>query len=128
MVSSDRGSGRVVFNVPLAAGTYAPEALYMKNVETTSPQGLMSWVYQLRVLVEALVATAVVEIQVLPIGADPSSNAAWIPSGLMMNAAGLWPQGTNAQFAYELAGWQGVRLMAKSGGTAGAMAITAFWL
>lgn len=127
MFTSDRGSARVVFNVPAAAGTFAPEALYLKNVEQTTPDGLMSWVYQLRVLVESLIATAVAEIQVLPIGADPRSEAAWVPSGLTMNAVGLWPQGTNAQFAYEMAGCRGVRLKVKSGGTAGPMPITAFW-
>jgi hypothetical protein len=119
VIDSDRGCARVSFTVPVGAGIYAPEEIYCK-VEPTAPSGYYSIVSQLRVLIENLIATAVVEIWVLRVGGNAASAGDWFYSGISHNAAGL-------SALIELASIQGVKLRAKSGGTAGAMLVDAFW-
>lgn len=119
-MNADIGSARVVFTVPVGAAAFAPEALYLKVLEPGTPNGLFNVVRKLRILVEALVATATVAVELLKVGGNPALAADWVDSGIVINAAGL-------ATLIELAGAHGVRIRAKSGGTAGAMAIDAWW-
>lgn len=114
------GEGRISFTVPAGAGAYAPEELFLKILDMASPGGLYHRVRQLRILVENLIATAVVEVWILRQGGDPTNNAHWFNSGTNVVAAGL-------AALIELAGVRGVKLRCKSGGTAGAQAVSAWW-
>lgn len=114
------GEGRLSFTVPAGAGAYAPEELFLKILDMTSAGGLYSKIRTLRILVENLVATAVVEVWILRQGGDPTNAAHWFFSGTNVVAAGL-------SALIELAGVRGVKLRCKSGGTAGAQAVSAWW-
>jgi hypothetical protein len=117
------GDARTSFTVPAGAGGYAPEEVYLKVLETDTPKGLYQKVRALRILIEALVATAVVEVWILRQGGDPSNAAHWFFGGaaLSHNVVGL-------SGLFELAGINAVKLRAKSGGTAGAMPVSAWWV
>lgn len=117
------GDARTSFTVPGGAGAYAVEEMYLKVLETDTPKGLYQKIRQLRILIEALIATAVVEIWILRQGGDPSNAAHWFFAGATFshNAAGLSP-------LFELAGVNAVKLRVKSGGTGGAMPISAWWV
>lgn len=119
-VAGDRGEARASFTVPAGAGAYAPEEIYLKLPESNVPAGLYDLVSQLRILIEALIATAVVEVWILRMGGDPSSAGDWFNSGISQNAAGL-------SALIEMSSAAGIKLRAKSGGTAGNMPVTVFW-
>jgi hypothetical protein len=114
------GQARSTFVVPVGAGGYAPEEIFLKVLEPSSAGGLYHKIRTLRILIEALIATAVVEVWVLRVGGDPTNAAHWFFSGVSHNAVGLSP-------LIELAGWAAVKLRVKSGGTAGNMPISAAW-
>lgn len=109
---------RIIFAVPVGAGGYAPEILYL-NVDNAA-KSLMDIVLELRFAIENLIATAVVEVDILRVGGDPTVAGDWILNVQNKNTAGLAD-------LLALAGWQGVRIRAKSGGTAGNMAVSAAW-
>lgn len=122
MLGEIRGSGRVTFNVPAAAGTYAPEVLYCAPASTqrpTSPGGFDP-IDTLSVLLEAVPPTsAQVEIDLL-IGTDPADPASWYVNAATATLTGLHD-------ALLLSGYRGARLRCKSGGTAGTLAVSASW-
>lgn len=107
-----------VFNVPAGAGAYAPEVLYL-NVDNDK-RSIMDLVGRLSVLLVNLIATVAVEVDLLKPGADPSLPGSWRLAMKSYNTLGI-------QALLELANWQGVRIRAKSGGTAGAQEIDAEW-
>lgn len=121
MQNADEGSARVSFTVPAGAGAYAPEELFFKVLENDKPEGLYRKIRQLRLLIENLIATAVVEVWVLRHGGNVNVAGDWFYSTLSHNLAGV-------SALLELAGCTKVKLRAKSGGTGGAMAVSAFWV
>jgi hypothetical protein len=120
MQNLDEGSARAVFTVPAPAGNYAPEELYFKVLETDKAEGLYRKIRALRILVENLIATAVVEVWALRHGGDVMKAADWINTGISHNLVGM-------SALIELAATTKVKLRAKSGGTGGNMAVSAFW-
>lgn len=119
---NNSGQMRQTFNIPAAAGNYAPEELFLKVLEPGSAAGLYQKVRQLRILLEAAPpAGGVIEIWVLRVGGDPTNIAHWFNSGINVNAVGL-------SALIELAGVNGARLRAKSGGAVGAVAVDAWWV
>lgn len=120
MQNGDEGSARAVFTVTAAAGVYAVEELFLKVLETDKAEGLYRKIRRLRVLLENLVATCVVEIWALRHGGNVATAADWINTGLSHNAAGM-------SALFELAASTRIKLRAKSGGTAGNQAVSAFW-
>lgn len=130
--------GRQTFTVPAGAGTFAPERLYCRtdtpasddatNAVKPSKRGLLDTVEALRVLVEGVLpATAVVVVELLKVGGTADLDADWIDSAITGIVQGLNPSGANASQPFWLAEWAGVRIRVKSGGTAGAVAISASW-
>lgn len=121
MQNFDEGSARCPsFAVPVGAGGYAPEELFLKVQETDVPEGAYRKIRQLRILIENLIATAVIEVWALRHGGDVKNAAHWFNTGLSHNVVGLGA-------LMELACLTKVKLRAKSGGTAGNMAVSAFW-
>jgi hypothetical protein len=114
----NRGERRITFNVPAANGTYAPEILYL-NSDNDVRTG-MDLVKQLTQNIGALPAGAAIEVDLLRGGGAATNGADWIAAVKSNNAAGL-------AGPLDLGGWRGVRLRAKSGGTAGAVDVDATW-
>lgn len=120
MQNGDEGSARASFTVPAGAGAYAPEELFLKVQETDTAEGAYRKIRRLRMLLETLVATAVIEVWALRAGGDVKNAAHWFNTLISHNLAGMSP-------LIELAATTKVKLRAKSGGTGGAMAVSAFW-
>lgn len=108
----------VSFAVPLAAGAYAPEVLYL-NVDN-DVRSLPDLVNELTTYISALPAGATLEVDLLKTGGAPGTAGDWYLAAKSFNAAGL---GTTTT----LSGWRGVRLRAKSGGTAGTLTADVSW-
>lgn len=114
-----RGARTLDFTVPAANGTYAPEILYC-NVDNDARTG-MDVVSQLSAAVTQLPAGATLEVSILKIGGQPKVDGDWIATGTSYAAVGLGA-------LLGLAAWSGVRLRAKSGGTAGTATVHASWM
>lgn len=118
------GYARVTFAVPAGSGSYAPEELITRQ----GPSLVLDKVSRLAVYVESLPATAEIEVDLLKPGADPRLAASWILDSQSLVAVGLVYWGASAEHAHlDLAGWPGIRLRAKSGGTAGDSIVSASW-
>jgi hypothetical protein len=107
-------SKRHTFAIPEGAGDYAPVDLVLNEGGGDRP------VYDCSVLVEALPATATVEVWLLRVGGDFDTEAHWINSGVDYDAVGL-------QSLLQLGAWAGVKLRGKSGGTDGDATISVSW-
>jgi hypothetical protein len=115
---------RVVFNVPLTSGQYAPEVLYLYEDKTKPPDNTtaaMDFVSSLVAVLESdPPAGAVVEVDLLRVGGNARNAGDWLTAMATANARGVYePLPFN--------GWFGVRLRAKSGGTAGTLAVSVAW-
>lgn len=110
---------RITFAVPAGAGLYAPEIIYL-NVDNLPKTGMDS-IIEMRAAIEALPATAIVEVDLLRIAGNPTVAGDWILNVQNKNAVGLMD-------LLALAGWVGVRIRAKSGGTAGDAIVNVAWL
>lgn len=114
---------RVNFTVPAGAGSYAPEVLELKQGDTGpgAPVTLWDHVDELREMVEALPATAQIEVDLLIAGKSGAQVADWLLNVTApLTATGLGP-------IVQLAGWYGVRVRAKSGGTGGTATVSVSW-
>lgn len=110
------------FVVPAGAGDYAPEVLYLGP--ENDPKGGLDAVDEIQGLIRSLPATAVLEIDLKkPGGGDPSLDASWNLNVSAFAAAAAGPFGL-----LKLAGWQGVRFRAKSGGTGGNLVLDLSWI
>lgn len=99
--------GRSDFTVPVTNGNYAPEAIIFPGRHVS-----------ISVMVEALPASATIELWLLKAGLPPSSSVAdYVYSGKNFTATG--------HTMVELASWSGLMLRAKSGGTAGTATVSA---
>jgi hypothetical protein len=105
------------FAVPGGAGVYAPEILYLAQDEN-HPQS--DDVSEVTLFIESLPATAVVEVDLLQPGGVETVAVDWIVAAQSHNAIGL-------KAVLQLANWRGVRVRAKSGGTAGSAVVHASW-
>lgn len=114
MIGLTHGMARATFTVPAAAGAYASQEIHLRQ-----HQGSYDHVQALRVLVEDDPPTgAVVELDLLRAGGSPETD--WVTATITYNAKGLGA-------LVELAGWRGVRVRAKSGGTAGNLPVSVSW-
>lgn len=100
--------------VPLTAGNYAPEEIIFAG-RTSSDVGQHS-ITGLTVLIEATVAAMVLEIWLLKVNGDPTNAAHYFNSGLTITNGG------KVLFAEV----EGVKIRAKSGGTAGTAIVNAW--
>lgn len=122
MIRGRPNNRSVTFTVPLAAEAYAPEVLYLSP--SNNPLEGLDYVDQLRVLVRSLPAACEIQIDLKKPGSgDPTLDASW---NLDVGVAALVAAGLAALLEY--AGWPGVRIRAKSGGTAGAAIVDASWI
>ncbi|MFL5912765.1 MAG: hypothetical protein ACJ768_19640 [Gaiellaceae bacterium] len=106
------------FAVPAAAGTYAPEVLYL-NVDGDA-RSLPDQVAELTLAIESLPAGAQLEIDVLKPGLQSNLDASYVLAAKVYAIVGL-------QTPLALSEWKGVRIRAKSGGAAGAAAAHVSW-
>jgi hypothetical protein len=106
----------VAFVVPAGAGAYAPEILYLNrdNRVTTSPDE----VGEMQLYIASLPASATVEVDLLAPGESFS--------GTLRTAAQTYTA-NGLTSVLSLAGWRGVRIRVKSGGTGGTATLDASW-
>lgn len=109
---------RFSFTVPAGAGSFAPEILYL-NAESNI-KALFDMVSEMTAFIEALTATVTLEVDLLKPGGDPNVAGDWYTAVRSWNAAGI-------QTLFQLARWYGVRVRAKSGGTAGTTILALSW-
>lgn len=100
------GSLRTTFTVSVNSGTYAAERITLPTVPLTG----------VTALIEALPASATVELWFLRAGGNPADDDDYLLSGLDRDSAGAstWP----------LAGYVGAQIRAKSGGTEGDVVVS----
>lgn len=106
---------RQTFVVPATAGQYAPEVLYCR-----ASSAIQDRVRRVSVFVESLPTLAQIEVEVLKRGGDPTNSGDWLSGPVYLNATGLAED-------LNFADWLGVRLRAKSGGSAGSAVVDATW-
>jgi len=122
MMRGRPNSRTVTFAVPAGNGDYAPEVLYL--APTNDPKSGLDCVEQVRALVRSLPTSAEVEIDLRkPGGGDPTLDASW---NLDIGITSIAAAGLTALLEY--AGWPGVRIRVKSGGTAGSAVVDASWI
>ena len=113
------GSMYQEFTVPAGSGSYATEVVYIRQSRTSVQPKSFSQVLELVLLIEALPATCTIEVDVLKPGGDPDTAADWI-----IGVGSETTSGLKAPLVFYQAG---LRVRAKSGGTAGtAKVITSF--
>ena len=105
---------RQSFTVPAGAGSYAPEVIQFAG-QTATDIGQLA-IIALTPLIEATVATAVYEIWLLKVGADPTQAGNYFNSGLTITDS---TQKLLSQV-------EGLQIRAKSGGTAGTAILNAW--
>lgn len=106
------------FTLDAVAGDYAPEVYYL-NVDSNVRTG-MDLVRTLTQHVEQLPAGAVIEVDILKAGGNAGTTADWLTAVVSINAVGF-------QAPRDLGAWRGVRVRAKSGGTAGTAKVHTVW-
>jgi hypothetical protein len=109
---------RITFTVPAGAGSFAPEILYLNH--ESNVKALLDIVSEITAIVEALTATATLEVDILRPGGDPTIAADWYLATKVWSTAGI-------QTLFQLARIYGVRVRAKSGGTAGNTTLALYW-
>jgi hypothetical protein len=109
---------RISFTVPVGAGTFAPEILYL-NAENKK-DAHFDIVSEMTAIVEALTATATLEVDILRPGGNRDVAGDWYLATKIWNTAGI-------QALFQLARVYGVRVRAKSGGTAGTTILALYW-
>jgi hypothetical protein len=118
------GYARVTFVVPATGGNYAPETIITRQGDS----GVLDKVSMLAVYVESLPAAAEIEVDLLKPGEDPALAASWLLDIRTITAVGLVFWGASLEHSWlNLAGWPGVRIRAKSGGTSGNSIVSVSW-
>lgn len=113
------GAQRITMATPAGAGSYAPTAAECRmTTHATAP--IWDAVERLTVVAESLPATSTLELELLKVGGDPTVSGDWLSFPLTASAAGLYEDLT-------FAGWVGVRVRSKSGGTAGSAIVSMRW-
>jgi len=113
------GSMYQEFTIPAGAGTYATEIVYVRQSRTAVQPKSFSQVLELVLLIEALPTSCAIEVDVLKPGGDPDTAADWVIAVGSETTTGL-----KSPLVFYQAG---LRVRAKSGGTAGtAKVITSF--
>jgi hypothetical protein len=110
------GAKRGSFVLTAVNGEYAPE-----TIPLTDSSGVWLPVLALRAYVETLVTGCSFVVDLLRPGGDPNTAAHWYLDAIEWTTAGL-------QDVEDLTGWGGVRIRAKSGGTAGTGVLSLSWL
>lgn len=109
---------RVTFTVPVTATNYAPERIQLNSQSAPAawptPSLMSPPMLGITVMIEALPATATLELWLLKAGADPTADANY-----------FFHDSTAVGKTYALAGYRGAQFRAKSGGTAGNLIATA---
>ena len=116
-----RGATQKSFAVPVTAAQYAPEVLYLNGPQDGTKA--LDILDQLVLLIPAIVATAIVEIDLGRPGiANPGiADANYYLAAITHNTAGYKGNLLSA-------GWGGgARIRVKSGGTAGTQVIGVTW-
>lgn len=103
------------FAVPVGAGAYAPERIWICRGDLNL-RGMA--IARVTALVTALVATAVLELWMLKDGADPTADASYFFYSAIANGAALGGASLDVATSH-------AQLRAKSGGTAGALSVSA---
>lgn len=125
MLNPNRGAGRINFTIPAGAGTYDTQVLHLRadnQVALALSKGAL-WdnVEELVILVEGTPPlTSQVEVDLLRVGGDATVDADWVKTVATATAKGVYDP-------LRVAGWAGVRLRGKSGGTAGALPVSVRW-
>jgi len=114
------GMKQVSFTVPAGSGDYATAILYLNSVGDASRIACAEPVNELTVVVGTIVATAAIELDFLKPNGDPAVAGDWLLAAKSYTEAGV---ATYSEFA----GWRGVRIRVKSGGTGGTQVVSAFW-
>lgn len=108
--------GRQTFTVPLAAGDYAPEVLYCgKPVDDVTK---LHQPDEFQALLESAPAAAELVVQHLRVDGDPTVDGDWVESDTF-TSIGLTDRLDMLS--------QPTRVKMRSGGTAGAAAVSARW-
>lgn len=103
---------RQSFAVPVTSGQYAPEVITLAHsTAALTPISLLG----VTALIEALVASATVELWLLKIGGNSATSTDYFYAGKSTTTGDTWP----------LASWPGAQLRVKSGGTAGTCIVNA---
>lgn len=108
----------IAFTVPGGAGSYAPEILYCAQKNQAIATQPPDEVGELQLFIASLPASAAVEVDLLSPGATMAGT--WRTTAQSYTANGLTA-------VLSLAGWRGVRIRVKSGGTGGTATIDASW-
>ena len=119
----NEGQKTQAFTVPVGAGDYAPEILYLTPRDqtvtpTTFGEAFRGGVSEYQAVIEAMVADAQLEVDLLNAESDPATPANW-NNDKVYTAAGPHP--------IELLTRQAVRVRAKSGGTSGTLTASVAW-
>ncbi len=119
----NEGQRTLSFEVPVGAGDFAPEILFLTSreqltVPTTFREAHDGGVSEYQVVIEALTADAQLEVDLLNAGADPAVEANWNNVSVF---AAVGPH------LVESLTRQAVRIRAKSGGTAGTTTASVTW-
>ena len=109
------------FTVPAGAGAYAAEELYL-NAENDK-KALLDLVHELTAVIESLPAAAQLEVDLLKADGTvlPQSSSSWLLAEKTITALGM-------AVPIAFSGWVGVRIRAKSGGTAGSLKAHVSWI
>lgn len=99
------------FAVPSGAGSYAPEVLYLGAPTNDVAQAFRGNVKNFKMMIDALPATADIEVDILRIKGNPATAGDWVNISIT-SAVGI-------QAIVALLRWPGVRIRAVSGGTSG---------
>jgi len=116
------GQQSKTFVVPAGAGSYAPEIIYLR-MTPTQMGSLFDPVSELTVIVESLPAAAQIEIDIIKPGTAQEGDAVagnWLTNLQTHTSTGI-------KALLQLARIAGIRLRAKSGGTAGNSVVHAWW-
>lgn len=109
---------RKTLAVTATPSEYSSTVLYLRGHDATG--AAFDTIHELSVYVEQLPASAEVEVDLLRAGGNPQEATHWL-----LDVASY--TGTGLQTLLELAAWYGVRIRAKSGGTAGNVILSASW-
>ena len=113
-----RGAARDTYAVPGAAGTFAPEVMHLCDGDFPAP---LATVTEFQLMLDGELPTgASVEVEILRPGGRAKTDADW--TGVKSYTGG------KLQEIVQLCGIRGVRVRVKSGGTAGAISISVYWM
>jgi hypothetical protein len=109
--------------IPAGAASYAPEVIYLNRDYLSAGFGApsdLAYVSELQVVIETLIATSEIVVDLLLPGTDPAVGANWLLDMYVFDALGV-------QEVTALSRWHGVRIRGKSGGTGGTGTTVVRW-